>query len=76
MNVEIEHDGKRCTKALVDGVPFGKKVLELDIHIEGGEKPKMIIKADVDNLKINGKDIQIFQNKKEERENGKSTSNN
>ena len=37
MNLEIEHNGRRCTKALIDGKPFGKYVEGLDIHIEAGK---------------------------------------
>lgn len=68
MNVEIEHDGKKCTKFLIDGKSFEKNVYELDIHVEGGRKPIMIMKTDVDNLKINGKDIQVFKHEEEKKE--------
>lgn len=92
MNLEIEHNGKICTKALIDGKPFGKHVESLDIHIEGGEKPIVIMKTRVDTLKINGQEVQIYGEKskinikerilkviskiRKDKENGKSTSNN
>ena len=63
MNLEIEHNGIRCTKALIDGKPFGKYVEGLDIHIEGGEKPIVIMKTRVDTLKINGQEVQIYREK-------------
>lgn len=63
MRLEIEHNGKICTKALIDGKPFGKHVESLDIHIEGGEKPIVIIKTRVDTLKINGQKVQIYREK-------------
>ena len=63
MSLEIEHNGKRCTKALIDGKPFGKYVEGLDIHIEGGEKPIVIMKTRVDTLKINVQELQIYREK-------------
>ncbi len=63
MRLEIEHNGKICTKALIDGKPFGKYVEGLDIHIEGGEKPIVIMKTRVDTLKINGQEVQIYREK-------------
>lgn len=63
MRLEIEHNGKICTKALYDGKPFGKYVEGLDIHIEGGEKPIVIMKTRVDTLNINGQEVQIYREK-------------
>ena len=92
MNLEIEHNGIRCTKALIDGKPFGKYVEGLDIHIEAGKKLIVIMKARVDTLKINGQEVQIYREKskinikerilkviskiRKDKENGKSRSNN
>lgn len=63
MRLEIEHNGKMCTKALIDGKPFGKHVESLDIHIEGREKPIVIMRTRVDTLKINGQEVQIYREK-------------
>ena len=92
MNLEIEHNGRRCTKALIDGKPFGKYVEGLDIHIEVGKKLIVIMKTRVDTLKINGQEVQIYREKskinikerilkviskiRKDKENGKSRSNN
>lgn len=61
VKVEIENNGTKCTKALINGVPFGYGIECLDIHIEGGEKPIMILKTSIDDLKINGEEVQIYR---------------
>lgn len=63
VKVEIENNGTMCTKALINGVPFGYGVESVDIHIESGEKPIMILKTSIDDLKINGEEIQIYKEK-------------
>ena len=63
MNLEIEHNGIRCTKALIDGKPFGKYIEALNKHIEREEKPIEIMKTKVDKVKINGKEEYIYREK-------------
>lgn len=63
MEVEIENDGRKCTKFKIDGQDMGTGISALDIHIEACEKPTMIITTHIKKLKINGKDIDIYKRK-------------
>lgn len=63
VKVEIENNGTMCTKASINGVPFVYGVESVDIHIKGGQKPIMILKTSIDDLKINGEEVQIYREK-------------
>ena len=39
MNIELENNGKKCTKFKINDQDFGEGISELEIKIVGGEKP-------------------------------------
>ena len=50
MNIELENDGKRCTKFKINGQDFGDGISELEIRIIGGEKPVIKMQGRIENL--------------------------
>jgi len=50
MNIELENDGKKCTKFKINGQDFGMGISKLDIKIYGGEKPIIMIQGTLESL--------------------------
>ena len=50
MNIELNHDGTKCTLFKINDKDFGQGITELNIKIVGGEKPLVMIQGTLDSL--------------------------
>lgn len=53
--VEIKHDGMRVTKFSINETDLtNAPITTININIQGGEKPKVLVEFDADEIKVNG----------------------
>lgn len=61
MKVKIKSEGKRVTQFLIDGHDFTKApISKIDVCITGGDKPKLLFEADIDDIEIEG-DFEVLR---------------
>lgn len=69
MKVEIKTNEKgNCEYFKINGQKYGAGIYELNIKIEGGEKPEIIIKAKTDEFILDSEDTKLYLEKKEDNE--------
>lgn len=61
MKVKIKSEGKRVTQFLIDDHDFTKApISQIDVCITGGDKPKLLFEADIDDIEIEG-DFEVLR---------------
>lgn len=69
MEVEIKTNKKGyCDYFKINGREYGTGIYELNIKIEAGEKPEIIIKAKTDEFILDSEDAKLYLEKKEDDE--------
>jgi hypothetical protein len=66
MKVEIKNNNGVCEYFKIDGKKFGTGIYSLDIHIEGGQLPQIIINAKSDEFIMNSENAKLYLKKYEE----------
>lgn len=69
MKVEIKTNKKGiCEYFKINGQKYGTGIYELNIKIEAGEKPEIIIKARTDEFILDSEDTKLYLEKKDNEE--------
>lgn len=72
MKVEIKTNEKGiCEYFKINGKEYGTGIYELNIKIEGGTKPEILIKAKSDKFILDSEDAKLYLEKYEDKEDDK-----